>query len=793
MKTYIFLLITCFSLQYALAQDLNYSRAKIWFDGKSEMTLGKIGIDFTEGDYRKGVWFISDFSEKEISNITASGFRIEILITNVKTFYRNRNNLSDRRLQGTINCEKFSPFYPVPSHFYLGSMGGFFTYNQLLDILDSMALLYPNLISSKQPIDTTHTYEGRSIYFLKISDNPSINENEPEVLYTALHHAREPESLSQLIYYMWYLLENYSSDSTVRTLVDNTEMYFIPCINPDGYIYNETTDPSGGGLWRKNRRDNLDGEFGVDLNRNYGYEWGFDNIGSSTNSAAGTYRGTAPFSEPETQAIKNFSESHFFKLALNYHTYGNHNIVPFGYIPDLLSPDSVPFDFFGHAITRYNKYHVGTANQTVNYSANGTSDDWMYGEQINKSKIFAMTPEVGRADDGFWPASDRIIPLSQENMYANLTLARLAGHYGTISHNQRLYVSQLSNEFIYSFKQLGLDTIGNFTISITPLTSNIIFSGTSHVYSNLNSFQILIDSISFSLSPTILPGEEISFTVNVNNGLFTEADTITKIYGNPVVIFSDDCTDLVNWNTVITSWGITTEDYVSPPSSITDSPFNFYIPNDDNSLSLETPINLSGLIDARLTFYAKWDTEGQYDFVQVLASADNGFTWEALCGKFTVIGSPSEAPGEPVYDGTRTSWVAEEMNLNNFLGQSVLLKIALKSDPFQERDGFYFDDLKVEAIADNTGISQFYPSLYLSSPSPNPASLQALVNYSNSKSGSVFTVYNTYGQIIWKKKLNDTSGKILIPVNEFSSGTYFYQIKHSNGLTSSVKKLMVRK
>ena len=417
----------------------------------------------------------------------------------------------------------------------------------------------------------------------------------------------------------------------------------------------------------------------------------------------------------------------------------------------------------------------------------------MYGEQINKSKIFAMTPEVGRADDGFWPASDRIIPLSQENMYANLTLARLAGHYGTISHNQRLYVSQLSNEFIYSFKQLGLDTIGNFTISITPLTSNIIFTGTSHVYSNLNSFQILVDSISFSLSPTILPGEEISFTVNVNNGLFIEADTITQIYGNPVVIFSDDCTDLVNWNTVITSWGITTEDYVSPPSSITDSPFNFYIPNDDNSLSLETPINLSGLIDARLTFYAKWDTEGQYDFVQVLASADNGITWTALCGKFTVTGSPSEAPGEPVYDGKQTSWVAEEMNLNNFLGQSVLLKIALKSDPFQERDGFYFDDLKVEAIPDNTGISQFYPSLYLSSPSPNPASLQALVNYSNSKSGSVFTVYNTYGQIIWKKKLNDTSGKILIPVNEFSSGTYFYQIKHSNGLTSSVKKLMVRK
>ena len=115
---------------------------------------------------------------------------------------------------------------------------------------------------------------------MKISDNPNTDEPEPEVLYTALHHAREPESLSQLIYYMWYVLENYATDPEVQALVDNTEMYFAPCINPDGYLYNEQTDPNGGGLWRKNRRDNLDGEFGVDLNRNYDFSWGYDDTGS---------------------------------------------------------------------------------------------------------------------------------------------------------------------------------------------------------------------------------------------------------------------------------------------------------------------------------------------------------------------------------------------------------------------------------------------------------------------------------------------------------------------------------
>ena len=67
---------------------------------------------------------------------------------------------------------------------------------------------------------------------------------------------------------MWYLLENYETDTEIKTLVDNTALYFIPIINPDGYIFNESTNPNGGGFWRKNRKDNGNDTFGVDLNRN---------------------------------------------------------------------------------------------------------------------------------------------------------------------------------------------------------------------------------------------------------------------------------------------------------------------------------------------------------------------------------------------------------------------------------------------------------------------------------------------------------------------------------------------
>ena len=794
MKKYILTFCFLFFIQLSFAGDINYSRVKIWFDGKSELKLGSLGIDLTEGEYRKDVFFISDFSEKEISRIQDAGFRIEILISDVKAFYRNRNSSSNRKLQQTSSCGQPAPLYPVPSHFYLGSMGGFFTYSELLDILDSMTLLYPNLITARQPVDTTHTIEGRPIYFLKISDNPNIDENEPKVMYTALHHAREPESLSQLIYYMWYLLENYATDTTVRALVDNTEMYFVPCVNPDGYLYNEFTNPQGGGLWRKNRRDNMDGEFGVDLNRNYGYQWGYDDIGSSNQTISETYRGTASFSEPETQAMKSFVTARQFKLALNYHTYGNHNIVPFGYLSDFLSPDSMQFDYYGHAITRYNNYHVGTANQTVNYMVNGNSDDWMYGEQLSKPKIFAMTPEVGQIHDGFWPALDRIIPLSQENMYANFTLARLAGHYGTISHNEQIYTSQINNEFIFSFMQLGLDTIGSFTISIVPVSSNIISTGASRIFTNLNSLQSVTDSISFTLSPSIAPADEIRYVISVDNGLFTEADTITQIYGSPVIAFNDDGSDITNWNTLTTTWGTTTEDYVSPPSSITDSPFNSYMPNSNNPLVLLNPVNLSGVIDARLTFYAKWNTERQYDYVQVLASRDNGNSWSALCGKYTVTGSAAEAPGEPVYDGTQNNWVSEVMSLNDFLGQSIILNFVLISDGFLQRDGFYFDDLKIKTIQNNIGISPTASaSLFLSSPIPNPSSLQATVNYSNVVSGSVFLVYNTFGQLVWEKSLRDVAGKIQIPVNELPSGMYSYLIRLSDGSHSSTMKFIVGK
>ena len=116
---------------------------------------------------------------------------------------------------------------------------------------------------------------------------------------------------------MWYLLENYDTDTDVKAIIDNTELFFIPIVNPDGYIYNETTNPFGGGLWRKNRKDNQNGSYGVDLNRNYSYvtpegEEVWNTAGTSNNTSDNTYAGTMPFSEPESKAVRYFIELHEF-------------------------------------------------------------------------------------------------------------------------------------------------------------------------------------------------------------------------------------------------------------------------------------------------------------------------------------------------------------------------------------------------------------------------------------------------------------------------------------------------
>ncbi len=400
------------------AQDYveKYSKVKITIQDKSDVKeLQKAGLSL-EGMKLEEESVELILSEREIQKLDELGFLYNVLIDDMTKYYLERNRRSESEmkiLEGKMK-KKYSN-----GGFGFGSMGGYYTFNEVVAELDTMRLLYPNLITEKDSIGGT--IEGRTIWAVKISDNPDIYEGEPEVFYNALTHAREPEGMMAVIYFMYYLLENYGQDPEITYLVDNRELYFVTVINPDGYFYNETISPNGGGMWRKNRNINNGGCKGVDNNRNFGYMWGYNNIGSSPDPCAVDYRGTDAFSEFENQAIRDFCEEHNFLICNNYHAYWDVVFTPWGYVLEQ-SPDSTTFNYTIGLATQINGYENGWYISN-SYEVNGDVCDWMYGEQTTKQKIFAYLTEVGNDNDGFWPPPERIFPIAEDNVYLNKVLA----------------------------------------------------------------------------------------------------------------------------------------------------------------------------------------------------------------------------------------------------------------------------------------------------------------------------------------------------------------------------------
>ena len=770
-----------------LAQNPKYSRVKIFTGDAGMSKLNKLGIETDHGDYRRNVWFVSDFSENEIAKIAAAGFKYEIEIDNVSEYYRNQSAQTTitNKTQAAGSCSAVVPDYPVPANFALGSMGGYFTYQEMLDNLDSMASKYPNLITIKQALPGGSTVNGQPIYYVKISDNALIDETEPEVLYTAVHHAREPGGMSQVIYYMWYLLEHYNNDPSLTALVNSTEMFFITCINPDGYEYNYSTDPNGGGMWRKNRRDNLDGTYGVDLNRNYGYNWGLNDDGSSPFTGDETYRGDVPFSEPETQLVSNFVNSREFKITLNYHTFGNLLIYPWGYDYSIYTPDSALFENYGNLLTTYNGYTYGTADQTVGYITNGSSDDWMYGDQVSKPKVFAMTPECGDAAFGFWPPSNEIIPLCQSNMFQNITMAQLAGKYIKVKETSPEFVSNGGGNMYFTIKQLGLDTVATYTLSITPITNNIVSVGNPGTHSNLSVLQEITDSISFALTTPMTNGEAIKFLLSVDNGVYVRTDTIVKYFGPQTVAFASDGNSLIGWTS--SQWGNSNSVFYSPTASIADSPLGDYNSNEFSTCRISSAVDLTTAVKATLSFYARWALEPNFDYVQVQASTDNGVSWNSLCGNYTVAGSSFQVFDEPLYEGFQLSWVKEEMSLDDYVGSNVQIRFVLASDGFQEYDGYYFDDVLITKILPGTNSLQETTNAIVSTVTPNPASEYFYVNLENISAKGEIIVTDLLGKMVLKQHVEVGSSSVRINSSVLKKGIYLVRYENINTVSKPVK------
>ncbi|MDZ7777188.1 MAG: M14 family zinc carboxypeptidase [Bacteroidales bacterium] len=602
--------------------------------------------------------------------------------------------------------------------------------------VDSMFQQYPELITEKQPVNDMTSIEGRPIYYLKISDNPNVDEDEPEVLYTSLTHAREPGGMMVLIFYMYHLLENYDTDPEIQQIVDNTELYFVPVVNPDGYIYNQENDPNGGGMWRKNRRNNGNGSYGVDLNRNYGYMWGYDDEGLSGNPWDATYRGTEPFSEPETTVIKDFCESHEFGIALNYHTYSNLWLYTWGYTEEPCEDDELLYAY-AEQMTQVNNYEFGPGSTTI-YPSNGGSDDWMYGEQETKNKILSFTPEVGNSLTVSGLRRPRIIPHCQENLLANILTAKFTGHYA-VAEDLEPSIIEVEEGFLnFRIKRLGLAEDADYTVSVEPLSDNIATVGDPVVFEELELMETKQDSIAFTLAENTPEGDSVVYVLSVDDGYSVRHDTLYKVFGTPVSIYDNNITTLGDF--VNDGWGITDEDYVSEDHSITDSPYTDYYNNQFNTIMIADTIDLTQASYALLSFNAKWEIEAGYDYVQVQVSADDGESWSPLEGQYTKTGTFYQQDGEPVYDGFQTDWITEEIALTAFLGEKILIRFVFESDQYTTEDGFYFDDLLVSIIEQlSTEMEPEMATQNKVTVYPSPADEYAVCG--NHRNGSAKTVY----------------------------------------------------
>lgn len=286
-------------------------------------------------------------------------------------------------------------------------------YAELSAMVDQVVADHPELASR---ISVGRSHQGRDLIGVKISNNVHIDEDEPEVLFTANQHAREHLTAEMAIYLLDLFTDSYGNDSEVTQLVDSREIWILPMVNPDGVEYD--MDTGSYRSWRKTRQPNPGSVYvGTDMNRNWDFKWGCCN-GSSGNPASSTYRGSGPESATEVSAVADFVRSRVVGGAqqitthIDFHTFGELILWPMGYTyadttPEMSQDEHDTFETIGRTMGRTNGYTPQQASDL--YVTDGSVNDWMWAVQGIFSYTFEMYPRSG----GFYPP-DEVIPRETE-------------------------------------------------------------------------------------------------------------------------------------------------------------------------------------------------------------------------------------------------------------------------------------------------------------------------------------------------------------------------------------------
>lgn len=737
---------------------------------------------------------------------------------------------------------------------------GYHNYNQMVSELMQIQAEYPSLMQTSligsgwgaeyadENIPAYLTFD-HDIWAVKVSANVLASEDEPAFYFVGEHHAREPLSTEVCLGLLSYLLENYGTDPVVTGILNSSEIWIVPLLNPDGHkIVTDQSDV----WWRKNIRDNNgnqafdhqsmgSGDDGVDLNRNYSYQWGY--ASSSDNAYTDTYHGPAPFSEPETQALRSFLLSRRWLAGIEYHTYGELVLYPYGYVNGILAPDVTEMQALANDLANllpgaYNG-HYNPGPSWGLYPASGTMDDWTY----SQTAAFAYTIEMAQQ---FIPPASQVPQIVQNQVSAALALIQRKDRKILRGHITDAITAVPLRATVF------IDGFDNHPVFRAPICSDSLFGayyyllppGEFSVHYICPGYETEIRTVSIlPNSPTIqdvslTPTTAYPLTVQIQGQDYAPLAGATLVLeGNPGSTYvSDDAGNILigdfhpgeyqltvskpsyemlqirrhistasislriaqtaSWtdtfelgigNWISTgSWNTTSTDCYEGSYSLTDSPAGNYQNNSNSTLSLASPLDLQNIDNANLQFWIRTSLVLDGDNLLLETSAD-GATWNVL----------------DFFSGTSV-WVHRSYNLNSFIGQNLHLRFRLYTNSWGPADGIYIDDLRFFAstnVTENNDASIPPFSIDLSV-HPNPFSTQSTITVKSPAAipSAGISIYNLKGQQVRRLENKDlTKGS-----NSFiwdgldqrglstSSGVYLLRVSTRDGTLCSGKILRLK-
>jgi len=674
-------------------------------------------------------------------------------------------------------------------------MNQYYSIDEYNNFMQQTAQQFPEIC---QLINAGDTVQGRPVWFMKISDNATLEENEPEVRLTSSIHGDEVVGYDLLIRLISMLTSSYGTDTRITNMINNTEIWINPMTNPDGYVLHQ----------RGNAHD-------IDLNRTFP-----DFSANEANDMSGR--------QPEHQAMKDFADNHTSNISLNFHGGAQVLNYPWDCIyalhpdNDVLVDNALTYTQQNPMLYNSSEFTHGITNGAAWYVIHGSMQDWLnyyYTDMDITAEISNNKWPAATELDNFWENNResllRYIEKSQTGIHGLVTTNDNQPINASIEIGNRMksftdpqtgdfHRILLPGSYQLQVKAYGFETqvLDNVVVSndaptivnviMTPLAETI-FKGYVKNASNdpvvsavvkLNTFTVETDENGYFELNNVFPG---SYTVSVTHDDFMpfsseinlQDDALYNFVMHTPLLHDTFDNGLGNW-TVQSPWAIAV---VNTNSLLTDSPNGNYANSITKTAALSNPFNLTNCQSAIVSYEVKYDLENNYDYLYFQVSTNNS-TWTDI----------------KVYTGT-SAWKTEVIDLSEYLGNNIYMRFKLTSDSSQNADGVYIDNFKFDNqnyYTVGTGENELFQSLNIVN-YPNPfnagSGTRFLVKTDAKNSAHYIDIFNIKGQKVETLKIDPAKSNTLnwnLNSNQektMASGVYFYRLRNDKQ-GSAVKKML---